>query len=62
VTISEDDIHSRRCAVCKGAIHHRWGNAPITQRPWLHLYEENWIHDPHNVVPEAGTPVPPNKS
>lgn len=54
--VPEGDINGRRCAVCKGAIHHRYGLGPARTRPWLHLYDENWVDEPHNVVPEVGTP------
>lgn len=37
------------CAVCGGIIHDR--GIFSYQDTWLHLYEEDWVDNPHNAEP-----------
>jgi hypothetical protein len=38
------------CQVCGGHIHD--AGLFMYQNRWLHTYEEDWVNNPHNAVPD----------
>lgn len=42
------------CATCGGGITNRPIGKPNNDNAWIHIYEHDWVRNPHQAVPNGG--------
>lgn len=58
--VAMDPEHRAVCSTCAGAAYRNRSLSPDVppRGPWLHLYEEDWRNNPHNVTGAPDVPSP----
>jgi hypothetical protein len=42
------------CSTCGGGIANRPIHAPNDDSRWVHIYEHDWVNNPHQAIPNGG--------